>query len=52
LGATLRTIYRGRFDTMDRGEERKAAEVVKAPPDRKLTHHRLPVSIDSVEKHA
>jgi hypothetical protein len=35
LGATHRTIYYGRFDTMDRGEERKAAEVVTAPPDRK-----------------
>jgi hypothetical protein len=40
LGATLRTIYHGRFDTMDQGEERKAAEVVTAPPDRKLTYHR------------
>jgi hypothetical protein len=39
LGATLRTIDHGRFDTMDRGEERKAAEVVTAPPDRKLTRH-------------
>jgi hypothetical protein len=39
LGATLRTIYHGRFDTIDRGEERKAAEVVAAPPDRNLTHH-------------
>jgi hypothetical protein len=37
LGATLRTIYHGRFDTVDRGEERKAAETVTAPPDRKLT---------------
>jgi putative ABC transport system ATP-binding protein len=29
---------------MDRGEERKAAEVVAAPPDRNLTHTRRPAS--------